>query len=131
MTNSHPDSRLEEALALLDEAERRLSHYGSPPGGLASRINEFLVRNAREPVQKLHELPASNFTLHRQPTLVTGGFVGVPREGEKVCGHCMGTGHDPQFPNDRFGGCDICEGTGVRPITEPTGDWAGNNVGDL
>lgn len=64
-------------------------------------------------------IPASNFTLHRQPKIVTGGFVGVPRAGEKVCGHCMGTGHDPQFPNDRFGGCDVCDGSGVRPLPPP------------
>ena len=79
----------------------------------------------------------SNFTIHRGerlppgPKLVTGGFVGVPREGEKVCSHCMGTGHDPQFPNDRFGGCDVCEGTGVRPIANPSNEWAGYPVGDL
>ena len=79
----------------------------------------------------------SNFTMHRGeklppgPKLVTGGFVGVPREGEEVCGHCNGTGHDPEFPLDRFGGCDVCEGTGVRPITNPPHEWAGYPVGDL
>jgi DnaJ-class molecular chaperone len=73
----------------------------------------------------------SNFTLHRQPKIVTDGFVGVPREGEEVCSACNGTGHDPEFPRDRFGGCDICEGTGVRPVSNPSNEWKGNQIDEL
>lgn len=54
---------------------------------------------------------ASNFTLHRQPRIVTGGFVGVPREGEEVC--------------------RVCDGTGVRPISDPSLEWKGNQIDEL
>lgn len=45
----------------------------------------------------------------------TGYEVGVPGEGERVCGHCEGTGHDADGLRSRYGGCDVCEGTGVLP----------------
>jgi len=59
-------------------------------GGRQTAWEKHRAAITGEPLQEMHELPRSNFTLHRQPKIVTGGFVGVPREGEKVCGHCTG-----------------------------------------
>lgn len=45
--------------------------------------------------------------------VVYGGRVGVPRDGERVCPSCNGTGHDPVVGYQLIGGCDRCDGTGV------------------
>jgi len=51
---------------------------------------------------------------HRAP-LRYAGQVGVPGKGERICGHCNGSGRDDSEPVYRNSGCDICEGTGVLP----------------
>lgn len=66
-----------------------------------------------------------------RPKLRSGGYVGFPRDGERVCETCEGTGHNLERQRDRWAGCDVCEGTGVLPITDPTSKWAGNQIGEL
>lgn len=57
--------------------------------------------SAAQPVQKMHQLPASNFTLHRDT-------------GERSCRHCEG--NDPH--------CSLCEGVGTLPGAKATGGAA-------
>lgn len=59
------------------------------------------------------------------PRLVTCGFVGVPRKGERKCDRCKGVGKTGadilanRFDHLSMIGCDRCEGTGVvRAVLE-------------
>jgi hypothetical protein len=99
---------------------------GEAAGGAGEDRLGYTIRRERIRPRRLFDRPERPPRRHSRRSgwrevlsvgLRFGGHVGVPGDGERICGRCHGAGQfSTRFPNGRLKPCDACSATGVRPI---------------